>query len=311
MRAAVIERYGVPVPGEFPDPVAGNGHAVLEVSAAGLNPIDLAVAGGAIPALLPQLPAVAGWEAVGRLDGRRVYVGDAIAPYGSMAERTLVDPAAAVEVPDALSDGVAVALGIAGLAAWLPLSYRAALQRGEHVLVLGASGVVGQIAVQAARLLGAGRIVAAARSEAGLARARELGADATVSLAGDPATLADELRAASEGRLDVIVDPLWGEPAWAALQAASPFARLVQVGNSAGMDSPFDPAPLRGKLLGILPYSTTGVPREQVTAAYERMAEHATAGELRVEVEEIPLAEVATAWERQAAFPYRKLVIVP
>lgn len=312
MRAAVLRKPGVPEYAEFPEPTADDGQAVLDVRAAGLNPIDLVVASGAIPPLLPELPAVPGWEAVGTLaDGRRVYTGAGIGAFGAMAERMLVVEADVYDLPDAVSDGVALALGIAGLAAWLPLAFRAGLQRGEHVLVLGASGVVGQIAVQAARLLGAGRVVAAARSEDGLRRATELGADATVSLVGDPDDLPDELLSASDGRLDVIIDPLWGAPAWAALRAASPGARLVQIGHSAGAESPFNPAPLRGKLVSILPYSTTGVPSALVAEAYATMVAHAASDELAVEVEEVPLSDVAVAWERQAEHPHRKLVLVP
>ena len=164
--------------------------------AAGLNPVDVAICAGRFYAGKPPLPSVAGREGVGMLDGKRVYFDAPIAPFGSMAERALVDPGSTYPVPDGLDEGVAVALGISGLAAWLALTWRADLQPGEHVLVLGASGVLGQIAVQAAKLLGAARVVAAARSAEGLERCLALGADAAVRL-GEP----DDLPAAlSRGR---------------------------------------------------------------------------------------------------------------
>ncbi len=184
MRAAVLHDFGVPSAGDFEEPAAGPGQAVVEVLAAGLNPVDVAICAGRFYAGKPPLPSVAGREGVGLVDGARVYFDGPIAPFGSMAQRALVDPAHTYALPDGVADGVAVALGISGLAAWLALTWRAQLQPGEHVLVLAASGVLGQIAVQAAKLLGAGRVVAAARSEEGLARCMELGADASVLLDG-------------------------------------------------------------------------------------------------------------------------------
>ena len=109
-------------------------------------------------------------------DGQRVYFDSPVLPWGSMAERTLIAAGSGYPLPEGLPDGLAVALGIAGLAAWLSLTWRAELQAGEHVLVLGASGIVGQVAVQAAKLLGASSVVAAARSQQGLERARARGA---------------------------------------------------------------------------------------------------------------------------------------
>src|SRR3954452_20787150 len=187
MRAAILRAYdATPEPGDFEEPVDGDGAVAADVLAAGLNPVDLRKAAGAFPlAPKPPLPSVAGWEGIVRLEeGSRAYFADPVPPHGALAERTLVDPAATHPVPEGVDDGVAVALGIAGLAGWLALSWSAKLREGETVLVLGATGTVGQVAVQAAKLLGASRVVAAGRNAAGLARAAEVGADETVSLTG-------------------------------------------------------------------------------------------------------------------------------
>ena len=172
MHAAVVEQYGTPTHRAFEEPVADEGQIVVEVAAAGVNPVDVARAAGTFHSGRDPLPFVAGGEGVGTLpDGRRVYFGTPIRPFGSMAQQALVDASDLIELPDALSDdGVAVALGIAGLAAWLPLTWRAGLRPGETVVVLGATGVLGSIAVQGAKLLGAGRVVAAGRDAEGLAR---------------------------------------------------------------------------------------------------------------------------------------------
>jgi NADPH:quinone reductase-like Zn-dependent oxidoreductase len=177
MRAAVLYQPGtIPTFTDFKEPVADDGHEVLEVLLAGLNPVDLYIAAGMYGEL--SVPCVVGLEGIARLaDGGRVYFNGAPKPFGSMAELAPVDVASTFAVPDCLDAGVAVSLGIAGRVAWLPLTWRANLQPGETVLVLGATGVVGQIGVQTAKLLGAGRVVAAARNRAVLERLREHGAD--------------------------------------------------------------------------------------------------------------------------------------
>jgi NADPH:quinone reductase-like Zn-dependent oxidoreductase len=309
MRAAVLREYGVPIPHEFEEPSARPEQAVVDVLAAGVNPVDVSIAAGRFYAGKPPLPSVMGREGVGMLDGERVYFDGLIPPFGSMAERALIDPGSTMRVPDGVDDAVAVALGISGLAAWLPLTWRAELKPGEHLLVLAASGVVGQIAVQAAKLLGAGRVIAAARSQEGLERARELGADATVGLNEDD--LPGAFRRAAEGRIDVVLDPLFGAPFEAALEAASFRARIVQVGQGAGAEATVTSAAIRGKLLDILGHSSHAAPREVRREAYARMTTAAAHGELRVEVERLALEQVQEAWRHLQEGAHRKLVLVP
>jgi NADPH2:quinone reductase len=310
MRAAVLHEYGVPSADEFEESSAGPEQAVVEVLAAGLNPVDVAICAGSFYAGKPPLPSVAGREGVGTLDGARVYFDAPIAPFGSMAERALVDPRSTYPVPDEVEDGVAVALGISGLAAWLALTWRAELKEGEHVLVLAASGVLGQIAVQAAKLLGAGRVVAAARSPEGLARCMELGADASVRL-DEPGDLSAAMAQAGEGRIDVVLDPLWGEPLVAALGAASFGARVVQIGAGAGAEATIPSAAIRGKMLVLMGHTNFAAPPEVKREAYARMADAAARGEIEVDVDPLGLDQVGEAWRRLAAGSHRKIVLVP
>jgi NADPH2:quinone reductase len=310
MRAAVLHEYGVPVADQFEEPSPVSGQAVVDVLAAGLNPVDVAICAGRFYAGKPPLPSVAGREGVGMLDGRRVYFDGPVAPFGSMAERSLVDAGSTYAVPDAVEDGVAVALGISGLAAWLALTWRAELKQGEHVLVLGASGVLGQIAVQAAKLLGASRVVAAARSQEGLERCLALGADASVRL-GEPADLSAALAQAAEGRIDVVVDPVFGEPFVAAVNAASFGARIVQLGAGAGAEAMIPSAAIRGKMLVLMGHTNFAAPPEVKRAAYRRLSEAAAGGEIRVDVDPLPLEQVGEAWRRLAAGSHRKIVLVP
>lgn len=315
VRAAVLHEYGgVPAIEEFPDAVPGadGGATVVEVLAAGLNPVDIRIASGSFYGGVSPLPTVVGREGAGRtLDGAELVYFDAPHhPYGALAERTLVSTDSMIALPEGTDPAVATCFGVAGLAAWLALESRAQLRAGETVLVLGASGVVGAIAVQAARLLGAGRVVAAARGRAGLDRAIARGADAAVQI-GAVEDLAAAFREACGGGPDVVIDPLWGEPAAAAVEACNPEARLIQVGQSAGSHSSLASAAVRGKSLSILGHTNLRVPLEVKRAAYLRMVEHAAAGRLTVDIERIPLERVAEAWERQRGSPGRKLVIVP
>ena len=164
--------------------------------------------------------------------------------------------------------------------------------------------------MQAARLLGAGRVVAAARSEHGLGRARELGADEAVQLGVDDLVAA--LREASGGGgFDLIVDPLWGEPAMAAAKAAAPFGRLIALGQSAGLEATFTSADVRNNALRIVGHTNYKVPVADLRAAYERMCAHAAAGELTADYERVPLDDAPAAWERQRSGPGTKLVVFP
>jgi NADPH:quinone reductase-like Zn-dependent oxidoreductase len=313
MRAAILRALGaVPEPGEFEDPAPAPGSEVLDVLAGGVNPVDVRIATGTFANERREPPYVAGKEGVGRrADGGSVYFDAPIAPHGAFAERTLIPAGSGYAVPAGLDPGLAVCLGIAGLAAWLGLDWRGELREGETVLVLGASGVVGQIAVQAARLLGAGRVVAAARSAEGLERARAVGADATVALDGADG-LSGALREAAGGDgFDLVFDPLWGAPAVAALDALRPFGRLVALGQSAGAEAAISSAAVRGRPVQIIGHTNYSAPEQRKAAAYARLAAHAAAGAITVDVERLALDAVADAWRRVGSSPHRKLVIVP
>lgn len=314
MRAALIDELGRPPrPAELPDP-EGEG-ALVEMLAASLNPLDLAVGSGRFYGGHPALPFVPGCEGVGRIrggDGALVYVfgdGLGLSRNGAVAELARSGSVEPIPVPDGADPAVAAALGIAGLAGWLPLAWRAPVRRGETVLVLGASGTAGLVAVQAARLLGAGRVVAAGRDGARLERAREAGADATVSLEGDD--LSGRLKDACGGEgPSYVFDPLWGEPLVVALQAAAPGARIVNLGQAAGAEASIASATVRGKQLELLGHSNFAVPRQELGEQYGRLVAHAVAGELSVDVEHVGLDRVEDAWRRQSEGSGAKLVVV-
>ncbi len=314
MKAAVIEEIGSkPVLKDVDEPARQAGQTLIEVAAAPLNPIDISTAAGRYPGGSPDTPYTAGREAVGRVlesdtlrEGARVYASG----LGFMAEHAVVPDDNALEIDSDVDDALASCFGVAGLAAWLALDWRGDVREGETVLVLGASGAVGLIAVQAAKLLGAGRVVAAARSEKGLQRASELGADATVKL-DEHDDLAAAFVDACDGQLDLTIDPLWGPPGAAAVKATSFGGRVVQLGQSAGKEATLESGWIRAKLISILGHTNFAAPAGVRDDAFLRMIRHAAGGELTVDYDVMALDQVAEAWELQEASPGRKLVLSP
>src|ERR1043166_7542409 len=294
-----------PIYGEFAEPQATAGAQVVEVRAAALSGLDRAIARRLHYLKMPDGPFVVGREGVAReRDGRRIYfnVNAPVGPFGSMAERSLIDPKFSFPVPDGVADDVAAALGNAGLAAWLALSWRARLKPGETVLILGATGVSGLIAVTAAKQLGAGRVIAAGRNHAGLARAQPLGAEATVDLAaGD---LVAAYRDAGGEAVDVVIDNVFGAPGEAALEVLALNGRLVHLGTMAVQSiTPRGSADIIG-------FAYYHAPMELQAQAYGELCRLAVAGELEIDVETRPLSEVATAWDARAAGNRRRQVLI-
>ena len=278
--------------------------------AASLNPLDLAIVNDQLPFRRLQPPYVAGYEAVVQLgDGTRCYLAGPPAPYGALAELVPVPDSAGFPVPDGLDPGLAAALGLAGLVGWVSLDYRGHLQPGETVLVLGAGGAAGQLAVQSARIMGAGRVVGAARGKA-LGQAADRGADAVVDLADDQAIDAG-LAAAAPGGYDVIVDFLWGGPAPYAMNHANVGARYIQVGSSAGPTSTITAAAIRNRLLTLVGQGTVGTPAEVRRSAYAQLMRHATDGKFVLDLEQTRLDNISQTWEHLKAGAPRKLVVTP
>jgi NADPH2:quinone reductase len=276
------------------------GDAGTEVLAVALNPLDLAVAAGRFYGGHPPLPYVPGCEAIVRRGGTRSYLyggGYGTVRDGFLAERTDC-PLEGALVPEDLDDALAAACGIAGIAGWGPIAQRAPVSADDRVLVLGATGSAGIVTVQGARLLGAERIVAAGRDRERLERAKELGADETVQVGGEG--LADRLRkACGDAGPTLVVDFLWGEPARAAVAAAAPGARVVQLGQAAGPEAALTSADIRGKQLSILGYSVFGLSTDGLASVYSEIAGHVAAGRIRIDVERYALDEIESAWAAQ------------
>ncbi len=331
MRAAVLRAHGAPPDySEHPPPRRAAGQALVRVTAAPVNPLDLLCASGTSYFGAPALPYVPGAQGVGVIEeadrlpaGQRVWFSCAAGMAqgdGAMAEFCVADEAAVLPLPDGVDDDLVAALGLSAIAAWMALSWRGELRQGETVLVLGASGTVGQVGVQAARLLGAGRVIAACRDAHGRSRAAELGADATADLAGaDQAQIARRLAEAaggpgsgeSDGGVDLVLDPLWGIPAQAALDVLRPGGRLVNLGSSAGPAASFGSAPLRSGVLSVLGYTNNALSAGQKAGALDEILAHAAAGRLTTDREALPLEGAAEAWSGCGRAPHKRAVLIP
>jgi len=318
MNAAVLHALGQPPRCEqFPEPVPGDGEVLVRVHAAALKPIDKQLASGSHYASPRELPVICGSDGVGHLsDGQRVFFGGPRSPYGAMAQLTVVPKAFTFPIPDALDDTTAAALPNPGLSAWLSLAYRAKLAPRENVLILGATGVTGRLAVKIAKLLGAARVVAAGRNQQILSTLHNLGADATIRLDAPPNDLADVfIHEAGSSGFQVVIDYLWGRPAETFLAAMTrkEFAairsetRFIQVGESAGPTISLPAAVLRSSAITIL--GTAGIPPHSVLVdALQQVYSHAATGELHIDTEGVRLSDIASAWLRDS---HRRLVILP
>jgi NADPH:quinone reductase-like Zn-dependent oxidoreductase len=311
VRAAVMDGGERPVYGEFAEPQATAGARVVEMCAAALSGLDRNIARRLHYLKMPDGPFVVGREGVARDGERRIYfnVNAPVGSFGSMAERTLIDPKFSFPVPDGVADDVAAALGNAGLAAWLALSWRARLKPGASVLILGATGVSGLIAVTAARELGAGRIIAAGRNREALARSKRLGADATVDLAATDLVAA--YRDATGGAVDVVIDFVFGAPGEAALEVLALHGRHVHIGGMAGQSMTLRGAPIRRTSADIMGFAYYHAPMDLQAQAYGELCRLAAAGKIEIDVETRPLSDIAAAWDARAHGSRRRQVLIP
>jgi len=319
MKAAIINAFGeTPQYSDFPDPVPAEGEQLLDVRACVLENFDKGTASGkhySSKKLFPQFPAIVGTGGIGRTaDGQLVSFGNMRPPYGAFAER--VAAGYTLPVPNGIDAAKAAAIPRSVLTSLLPLKYSAKLQPGETVLVNGATGVSGRIAVQVAKMMGAGKVIATGRNARSLQLVRELGADAVIDLKEPEVRLADAFASAVAGGIDVVIDFLWGRPAESLISAFIPqeagFAkrrvRYIQSGEKAGSHISLPGSALRTsglELMGIGKVSLDTV-QEEMKGVWNGIA----AGQFYMEIEKVALADIADAWNRND-LDGKRLVLAP
>ena len=305
MKAAVVQGpHQTPIYGEFDEPTPRNGSTIVHVAASALSNATRARASGSHYSMAGVFPLVPGVDGVGRTEsGTRVGFLLPTAPFGGMAEKTLVPEALCLPVPDNVSDVLAAAIINPGQSPISALRTRAILQPGETVLINGATGTTGQIAVQIAKHLGAGRVIATGRSSDALARLRELGADDTIDLTADADVVQDALAAHfANGGIDIVLDYLSGSPTEVVLAAAARGhkatkpVRYVIAGGAAG-GSTSVPTSVLGSTSLVLMGSGIGAVRvPDIVASATEALQMIGSANLQIDVTELPLDQVEKAW---------------
>ncbi len=307
MNAAVVHAFDAPPRyTSFAEPVAADSEIVVDLIAAGFHPVVRALANGSHYGSTGMLPFIPGVDGVGRQsDGTKIYFGMSRAPFGTFSERALAAHGMCIPLPQGLDPVSIAGMANPGMSSWVALTRRAKFAAGENVLILGATGVAGQLAVQIAKHLGAERVIAAGRNRETLETLRDLGADAIVSLDQERESLVCSIRREwTAAPIDVVLDYLWGHPAEAVLEtisqkgsqrAGSP-VRFVQVGDSAGKTISLAAATLRSSGVELLGSGFGSASLGEIFKALADFFLLAARSHLKINVKPVPLRDVEALW---------------
>src|ERR1700733_15354964 len=319
MHAAVVTSFDEPPhyqQFEVPQP-AGTQEILVDVLAVGLHPRVRTGAAGAHYTSSGTLPIIPGIDGVGRRpDGRLTYFAAGDDLIGTMADKAVVDLERAIELPDDTDIAKVAAAMTPAMSSWVALRRRVPLEPGQSVLVLGATGNAGMMAVQIAKRLGAGHVVGAGRTPERLAALAAVGADEVVALDDDPgATAARLAKAAAE--VDIVIDYLWGVPASAAMMALltaradrSRAMDWIQIGAIAGPAIELPSVALRSANLRIQGCGQGSVSPGAYLAELPSLVAEIDAGTIAVHARPVPLADVEAAWTAPE-LPGQRTVLIP
>ena len=304
MKAAIVLAAGqAPAYRDFDEPVPSLGESRVTVSAAAVSQLVKGRASGRHYSSAGLFPFVVGIDGVGRLDdGRRVYFVLPRAPYGSMAERTVVPSAQCLALPDDLDDVTAAAIANPGMSSWAAYTERAKLKSGETVLINGATGTAGRLAIQIAKHLGAGKIIATGRNAEALASLAALGADVTIPLVADGAALERAFKDQFAEGVDVVIDYLWGPSAERLLIAgakagrdAAPI-RFVQIGSMSASDITLPSAVLRSSAIELMGSGIGSVPPDRFVQVIGELLRATVPAGFRIAATPVPFQDFEQAW---------------
>ena len=309
MKAAIVEQAGrKPVYGDLEEPVPSTGENRIAVAAAALSPVVKARASGTHYSSSSDFPIGVGIDGVGRLDdGRRIHFFLPRAPYGSMAEKVVVPSSQCTGVPDGLDDITAAAIAIPGMSSWVALTERAKFVAGETVLVNGATGASGRLAVQVAKYLGAKKVIATGRQAAVLQSTKALGADETIPLVENRDAL-EIFKEKFAGGVDVVLDYLWGQSAECLLTAGSKAGTgapisFIQIGTAGGTNITLPGAILRSTPIELMGSGLGSVPINRIVGAIEQVLRAAVTGHFEIATKPTALSEIEQAWSSDGYMP--------
>jgi NADPH:quinone reductase-like Zn-dependent oxidoreductase len=305
MKAAVVREVGqAPVYGDFEDPIPSPGEYRIKVTAASLSRLVKGRASGQHYSSSGRFPFVAGVDGVGHLDdGQRVYFILPTPPYGSLAEETVVPLAQCLPLPEELDEVTAAAIANPGMSSWAAYVERAQLKPGETVLINGATGTAGRLAVQVAKYLGAGKIIATGRNPEVLRSLVARGVDVTIPLGQDEGALEDRFKEQFRTGVDVVIDYLWGETADSLLKAAAKAQnaagpiRFVQVGAMSASEITLPAAILRSSPVELMGSGLGSVPNDRLIRCIGEVLKATGPAGFQIATKTVPLSEVESAWQ--------------
>ncbi|WP_407158917.1 zinc-binding alcohol dehydrogenase family protein [Bradyrhizobium sp. STM 3557] len=317
MKAAIVRQPGeTPIFGEFETPAAAAGEHLIRVTAAAISQITRGRASGRHYSSSGAFPFVPGIDGVGRReDGSRVYFVLPRSPYGAMAEQTVVPTSHCLPLPDDLDDVTAAAIANPGMSSWAALRERARLRAGETVLINGATGISGRLAVQIAKHLGTAKVIATGRNAEALQQLAALGADATIPLIEDGDALENSFKPHFAEGVDIVLDYLWGRSAERLLISAAKAGaeakpiRFVQIGSMSGGDITLPSAVLRASAIELMGSGIGSIPLERLVAMTGELLQATVPAGLRIAVDPVPLAGIAKAWSRNSSA--HRTVVLP
>jgi NADPH:quinone reductase-like Zn-dependent oxidoreductase len=317
MKATIVSGLGqAPVYGDFPEPVPASGENRITVMAAAISHIARSRASGAHYSSSGEFPLVAGIDGVGRLDdGQRVYFALPRPPYGSMAELAIAPFAQCLPIPDGLDDVTAAAIANPGMSSWAAFTERARLKAGETVLVNGATGTAGRLAVQIAKHLGASKVIATGRNPHALRAVAALGADITIQLAEDGDALERSFMEQFTEGIDVVIDYLWGKGAERLLVAGAKAGaeavpiRFVQVGSASGQEITLPSAVLRSSAIELMGSGIGSVTLDRLMSVTGKVLQAAVSAGFKIAADPVPLSDVEQAWSNARSAARTVLII--
>jgi NADPH:quinone reductase-like Zn-dependent oxidoreductase len=312
MKAAIVVEAGkTPIYGDFKEPVPSTGEVQVTVSAAALSNVVKSRASGTHYSSSGQLPFVVGIDGVGRLeDSRRVYFALPKAPFGSMSEKTVIRLSQCIFLPDDLDDVTAAAIANPGMSAWAALKERAKLTAGETVLVNGATGTAGRLAVQIAKYMGARKVVATGRNAEALKALSALGADVTIPLGDAGDALEDALKEQFGGDgVDVVLDYLWGASAERIIIAGAKAGkdtvpiRFVHIGSVSAPTITLPSAALRSSAIALMGSGIGSIPIDRIVKSIGELLQATMPGGFEIETKTFPLSEIEHVWSTADNMP--------
>jgi NADPH:quinone reductase-like Zn-dependent oxidoreductase len=304
VKAAVVTETGkAPVYGDFIEPKPTEGYRIIVVAASALTQVTRSRAAGTHYTSKGGFPFVPGIDGTGTdEEGRRIFFVMPESPFGGMAERTLVKPSLCVEIPEGLDEVKAAALANPGMSSWAALRERAKFVKGETVLINGATGIAGRLAVQVAKYLGAKKVIATGRNAQVLHALEALGADVTINLTHENAALEDEFKTQFSAGVDVVLDYLWAESVEILLVAAAKAApeaipiRFVSVGAAAGPKISLPSAALRSSALELMGSGFNSIPLARLVGAIKEVLSAAVTARFEIPIESVPLSKIGEYW---------------